>query len=288
MRDYGIFEKVDFNGIVPGHFIKHTRDGSRIIKSHWHPELEINMVFEGTSRFFINGAVEDLSVDHMVLINSKDVHSSIPYYVQYDGFIVTGVTLLISYDFLKTVIPDYDSCYFVLNKAAEEKIRKSLTEMYTASEEKGTEYADILGLIHISEIVYVLATECCIKRQGDRALTLNSSYQQLEDILTYIHENYSIPLYTSEVAERFHFSKEYFCRFFKKYTGTTFKQYLMEYRIIRAEQLLANTDTRVSDIAQAVGLSDEGRFISQFRKYYGDTPGNYRKRVVQNPFYRKE
>ena len=55
MKDYGIYEKVKLNGIVPGRLIRHTRADSAIIKSHWHPELEINTVFEGSSRFFING-----------------------------------------------------------------------------------------------------------------------------------------------------------------------------------------------------------------------------------------
>ena len=53
MKDYGIYEKVKLNGIVPGRLIRHTRADSAIIKSHWHPELEINTVFEGSSRFFI-------------------------------------------------------------------------------------------------------------------------------------------------------------------------------------------------------------------------------------------
>ena len=63
MKDYGIYEKVKLNGIVPGRLIRHTRADSAIIKSHWHPELEINTVFEGSSRFFINGRIEDESTD---------------------------------------------------------------------------------------------------------------------------------------------------------------------------------------------------------------------------------
>ena len=66
MKDYGIYEKVKLNGIVPGRLIRHTRADSAIIKSHWHPELEINTVFEGSSRFFINGRIEDVTPSHVV------------------------------------------------------------------------------------------------------------------------------------------------------------------------------------------------------------------------------
>lgn len=177
MRDRNIFEKVNFSGIVPGHFIVHTRAGSSIIESHWHPELEINMVFEGSSRFFINGSIEDLSVSHMVLINSKDVHSSIPYYAQNDGFVVTGVTLLVSYEFLKMAIPGYDSCYFVLNERAEGEIRKILTEMCQASAGEKGNYVDTLALSQISRLVYILATECCERRKEVSVQTASESYR---------------------------------------------------------------------------------------------------------------
>ena len=113
MKDYGIYEKVKLNGIVPGRLIRHTRADSAIIKSHWHPELEINTVFEGSSRFFINGRIEDVTPSHVVVINSREVHSSIPFFPQ-GGICVTGVTIQISYDFLKKVIPDYDNCFPVL------------------------------------------------------------------------------------------------------------------------------------------------------------------------------
>ena len=128
MKDYGIYEKVKLNGIVPGRLIRHTRADSAIIKSHWHPELEINTVFEGSSRFFINGRIEDVTPSHVVVINSREVHSSIPFFPQ-GGICVTGVTIQISYDFLKKVIPDYDNCYFILNNMAERKIQLLLEEM---------------------------------------------------------------------------------------------------------------------------------------------------------------
>ena len=92
MPDHGIFEKVEIHGAVPGFIIRHTRPGSKIVKNHWHPELEINTVFEGSSRFFINGRVEDVTPQHIVLVNSREVHSSIPYFAT-DGFAITGINV---------------------------------------------------------------------------------------------------------------------------------------------------------------------------------------------------
>ena len=288
MKDYGIYEKVKLNGIVPGRLIRHTRASSVIVNSHWHQELEINVAFEGSCHFYINGRIEDLTTSHVVMINSREVHSSIPFFPKDgSGIRVTGITIQISYDFLKKVIPDYDNCYFVLNNMAERKIQSLLEEMNKKCETQDAAYMDIYKIKQICEIVYILATECCMKREKFEA-TGSVSFQRFDQVLNYVHENYSSDLKTSEVAERFFFSKEYFCRLFKKNTGMTFNQYVTQCRVIYAEQLLKDTNTRISEIAQKVGFSDEGSFIAQFKKYYSKTPGNYRKMITQNPFYKND
>lgn len=283
MIDYGIYKKVELNGIVPGRLIRHTRASSAIVNSHWHPELEINTAFEGASRFFINGRTEYVTPSHVVLVNSREVHSSIPYFPQ-GGFFVTGVTMQISYDFLKEVVPDYDNCYFVLTDTSGQKILRLLKELNTQCEKPGAAYLDIYAFGKICDIIYILMTECCTKRD-DKKETRSESFQRFEQVLTYIHENYNCTLRTSDVAEQFFFSKEYFCRFFKKHTGVTFNQYVAECRVIHAEQMLKETSAKISEIAQTVGFPDEGSFINQFKKYYSETPGNYRKLLMQNPFY---
>lgn len=286
MKDYGIYEKVELNGIVPGLLIRHTRASSAIVNSHWHPELEINTAFEGTSRFFINGRSEYVTPSHVVLINSREIHSSIPCFPQ-GGFFITGVTMQISYDFLKKVIPEYENCYFVLTDTAGQKILQILKELNKKCENPDATYKDIYAFGKICDITYILATECCTKRKADKEAR-TESFQRFEQVLDYVHENYSSPLRTGEVAEQFFFSKEYFCRFFKKYTGVTFNQYVTQCRIIHAEQMLKETDAKISEIAHTVGFPDDGSFIAQFKKYYSETPRNYRKMIVENPFYKTE
>lgn len=287
MPDHGIFEKVEIHGAVPGFIIRHTRPGSQIVKSHWHPELEINTAFEGSSRFFINGRVEDVTPQHIVLVNSREVHSSIPYFAT-DGFAITGITLQISYSFLKSLIPNFDTCYFVLTEEANTKIQSLILALNEWYEQEGTPFLSVLVLRQICEIVYVLLTQCCQERDRTKDSTSQEPFRKLEGILTYIHDHYSEPLNTAQMAQQFFFSKEYFCRFFKKYTGATFSQYLAKYRVLQAEQLLAQTSKKISEIALETGFADEGSFIQCFRKYYGCTPRNYRKEITQNPFFRQD
>lgn len=287
MPDHGIYEKVDIYGAVPGFIIRHTRAGSEIVKSHWHPELEINTAFEGSSRFFINGRVEDVTPQHVVLINSREVHSSIPNFST-GGFAITGVTLQISYSFLKSLIPNFDKYYFILTEEANAKIRSLILALNTWYEQEDTPFLQVLVTRQICEIVYILLTQCGQKRDQAGEDASQEPFQKLEGILSYIHDHYNEPLHTAQVAQQFFFSKEYFCRFFKKYTGATFSQYLSQYRVLQAEQLLSHTSKKISEIAQETGFADDDSFIQHFRKYYGLTPRNYRNEIIQNPFFRQD
>lgn len=101
--------------------------------------------------------------------------------------------------------------------------------------------------------------------------------QMIKDILWYIHNNYNETLSEQELAEKYHFSKEYFCRMFKRYTGTTFCKYLQQYRLIKAADMLGKEKYSLLQIAVEVGYSNEQYFNKMFTKYYGLTPGRYRK-----------
>lgn len=287
MPEHGFFEKVEINGAVPGFVIRHTRPGSEIVKSHWHPELEINTAFEGSSRFFIDGRVEDVTPQHVVLVNSREIHSSIPYFST-EGFAVTGITLQISYSFMKRLVPNYDDCFFILNEEANAKIHSLILAMNDWYEKGDVPFLQVLVIRQICEIVYILLTQCCQERTNVLEGAFQEPFQKLEEILAFIHDHYNESLHSAQLAQHFFFSKEYFCRLFKKYTGSTFSQYLSKYRVLQAEQLLSQTTKKISEIALEAGFADEGTFIRYFRKYYGCTPGNYRKKINQNAFFRQD
>ena len=280
--DQSIFEKVDINGIVPGIIIRHTRPGSEIIKRHWRPELELNMSFKGTTRFFIEGRMEDATPDHLVLINSREVHSSIPYFSK-EGNVITGITLQISYSFLKSLFPQYDECYFVPTDEARIQLQNLVIQLSSLYDDPDPNTVKVLTIRIICDITYILLSQCKQIRVDLEEQTTKNPFQKLEGLLLYIHENYSHPLHTAEVAEKFGFSKEYFCRFFKKHTGEAFHQYLTKCRVLQAEKLLSKSSMKISQIAQETGFSDEVSFIQYFRKYYGCTPGNYRKEMLSPP-----
>ena len=69
----------------------------------------------------------------------------------------------------------------------------------------------------------------------------------------------------------------HFSRFFKKITGQTFSEYLMDYRLGAAAQLLAKSDQSVSEIAQTIGFDNLSYFCRIFKHKYHSTPRQYRE-----------
>jgi transcriptional regulator of acetoin/glycerol metabolism len=71
-------------------------------------------------------------------------------------------------------------------------------------------------------------------------------------------------------------SIHHFARGFKQSAGVTPHHYLTQKRIERAQDLLAHTDLSPSEIAYAVGFSDQSHLARHFRQQLGVTPGQFR------------
>ena len=71
-------------------------------------------------------------------------------------------------------------------------------------------------------------------------------------------------------------SIHHFARGFKQSAGVTPHHYLIQKRVERAQDLLAQTDRSLSEIAYAVGFSDQSHLARHFRHMLGVTPGQFR------------
>lgn len=96
-------------------------------------------------------------------------------------------------------------------------------------------------------------------------------------IVLYLEEYYKNHITLEEISTHIGFSKEHFCRFFKKNFRMSFVTYLNQMRVKKAEYLLLNTNLKVIDIALESGFEDSSYFTSIFKKETNMTPTDYRK-----------
>jgi transcriptional regulator GlxA family with amidase domain len=90
-----------------------------------------------------------------------------------------------------------------------------------------------------------------------------------------VHLNESIDL--SMLAAVAGLSMHHFAREFKQSAGVTPHHYLIQKRIERAQQILAQTDLSLAEIAYTVGFSDQGHLARHFRALLGTTPREFRR-----------
>lgn len=106
----------------------------------------------------------------------------------------------------------------------------------------------------------------------------NTNVQQVIQI---IMEDYDKELSLKSISQQLHINAMYLGQLFKKETGKSFSNYLNTYRITKAQELLVSTDLNIAEISEAVGYSSSGYFYKNFKLISGESPKEFKKRIVQ-------
>ena len=113
-------------------------------------------------------------------------------------------------------------------------------------------------------------------------LRKNVSRGVLLDVEREVKENYAENLTLKDLSKKYYVNSSYLGQIFRKKYGQSFKDYLSNYRINVAAQMLLKTDKKISVIAEEVGYHDTDYFISRFIEQKGCTPARFRKNAGEN------
>ncbi len=93
----------------------------------------------------------------------------------------------------------------------------------------------------------------------------------------FIKDNYFRDITLDTVAKQIFITPGYLSQLFKQETGINFLEYLNQYRIEKAKELLKNTFLKNYEISDKVGFADDKYFSQVFKRYTGLTPTQYRE-----------
>lgn len=104
----------------------------------------------------------------------------------------------------------------------------------------------------------------------------------IELAVRYIEHNYSQPISVSDIAASAGISRSHLYRLFVQGLGITPNEYLVQYRINTASELLREKQINVSEAAYSSGFSDPLYFSRVFKKIKGVTPSKYALDAKEN------
>lgn len=105
--------------------------------------------------------------------------------------------------------------------------------------------------------------------------------KEITRIKEYIGEHLEQELTVAGCAALCGMSESRFSHVFKEETGSTFVEFVNTARMVRAKELLQNTDLRINEIAERIGILNPNYFSAQYKKKMGLSPNEFRKSLFQ-------
>lgn len=116
-------------------------------------------------------------------------------------------------------------------------------------------------------------------KERNSTLAFNISDPHIMSVVKYIDENYMCDIRMESIFKLVPLSRRSVEMRFKKATGMSIYQYLLNTRIEHFAYLLTTTDKPYIDLAYEVGFRDFANVTRTFRKYKGCTPLEHRKKL---------
>lgn len=259
---------------------KVRREPSYSMKAtHYHSYHELIYIVSGECNLFVNHNIYKLMSGDLGIIPAGEIHKT--------NYPETGNHQRISISFYEE---DLSLLYEMLGKEQMQEFlkcivisipekRRDYVEGITTKLLFENEHPDSLSesFIRVSFQELVLFLLRCQKYEENVIKEIDVDNSLIQEVATYIYDNYDKDVYLDEVAEQFNISRSYLSKKFKAITGVGFKEYLVNVRIRHACTLLLETDKSITDIAFSCGFNDSNYFGDAFRHIKGVSPNKYRK-----------
>lgn len=160
----------------------------------------------------------------------------------------------------------------VLTLPAETSIPSTIRELIRIHR-----YKSVWSELIASQMLVELLTELLLATRG---LEHYASYipGYITEIMQHLDQNFAEKMSLDKLAKQYAVSKYHLAKEFKRYTGFSPGEYLINTRVTRGKELLKYTDLPVSEIAAEVGIPNVSHFINLFKDRTEHTPLVYRKK----------
>ena len=247
---------------------------------HWHPEVEVIYVLEGTATVLAGSGSYRLSAGTAAFLNTQVIHcfrsegSTILPNLVFSPEIIAPEQSLLYRKFVAPVLHSgVDIQVFSPETFEDGAVLDCLREVIAHQEQSSpSEFRTVRLLMALWE-----AIGSRVRTEGnpeDRSLRAQA---QLQRMMQYVHTHYAGKVTLEELAGEVSISKSSAMKLFRQYLHTSPIDYLISYRLKQAAKLLTTTRGSVSTIAEQTGFENVGYFCRKFKAVFSQTPSQYRR-----------
>ena len=259
----------------------------RELALHWHEEMEITLIQDGTSDYKVGQKVFEANAGDIILIPPYCTHSA----CEIPGKTMISDSMVFHPDYLGANNQDLSASKYLRPMAEGQLLMQEVIRDGDAGygEIKDTvirardcfknkqPFYEIKKKKKLLHILILLFSYGYIRESDDSHIT-SENRRHIKSALEYITDHYSEKISISEMAQLAGFSENYFMSLFRQYVGMSCIQYVNHYRIQKAAHALEETTKSVSEIAMIHGFDNISYFNLQFRRTFGMTPREFRSK----------
>ena len=158
--------------------------------------------------------------------------------------------------------------YHARNKSLREDMAN---EMLYISRHKDESPFHLIGHLY-------LFLDYLLRSAADEQLEYGSKLREfyIHEALTYIEHNFQNEITIEDIAGVCGLNRTYFGKIFKEALGKTPQEFLLNYRMLKAAELLKLTSLSIGDVGLAVGYANQMHFSRAFKNNYGISPREWR------------
>jgi AraC-like DNA-binding protein len=258
---------------------------------HWHEELEAVIVTEGAVVVGVGSERVEVDAGNGFFVNSGVLHAAWPgnapvgrihTLVFHPRLVGGGLDSIFWQKYIIPLVSDTSLSFSMLERASDRgnTATKCIEQAWNACRTEGYGY-ELRVREYLSELVSLLVSHSPASNAPLSDKTLRDA-RRIKMMLQFIQDNCGEEISVAEIAESAIISESECLRCFRNTIGTTPIQYLKQFRIRKAAELLGSTDMKIVDIGVECGFSEMSYFAKTFRELQGCAPSEYRRRKRQD------
>lgn len=247
-------------------------------QKHSHSFYELHIIKKGVSKLMIDEKFYETREGSLIIIPKDAYHYAVE---NDDGFRFGAFNFDIVKEKNKNRNSKQEYAYFMNVFDTKEPIVISMNGTLTSIYNQMAELADCFDIYSVNklhlkiaefflEVVHIVSKNTIKKddglergKYGEEAIRKQKFEQLLTNQLTYKLEDFANELYLSPRQLE---------RFLMKVYGKTFKDLIMQNKMVRCVQMIKENKYSLSEIATKLGFSSYGGFLYAYKRYYGKNP----------------